>query len=484
MASVYRRTLHYVRVTAPGGGSAKRRVSAGEAARLRKAGQAVEEVTDERWHVRYRDATGAWRDERCLARTKTEAQRLADDLDRKAERQRHGLEPMPGLQTLTLGELCEWWLKHKCPAASLSREKSRLRKHVIGDPIGQLLVQRLTTARIDERLRDMEVAGLSPNTVNHLRRRLSTVFRRAGKAGVWTGPNPVVDVEVRREHERAYVTLKLNEIALFLVNVPEQWRALFAMALFLGLRKGELFALRKSDIDFDARTVTIHSSHERATTKGGHVDTLPIPDQLVPFLKYAVEKSGSEFVFPSEDGKRHPSSTNLAVLTRRILGRAGIVDGYDHVCRRCKAKGREDHTERFPDDVERRCKRCKMRLWPKAIPRPMRFHDTRHTFGTLLAQGGFDGVRLQRAMRHRDFKMTARYVHTNVDDLRAVTNILPRTNPVPFAGSLLDGAKSTKNEGPGSREISKENPALQLARPRGFEPLAFGFVVRRSIQLS
>jgi hypothetical protein len=36
----------------------------------------------------------------------------------------------------------------------------------------------------------------------------------------------------------------------------------------------------------------------------------------------------------------------------------------------------------------------------------------------ILAQAGFDGARLQRAMRHRDFKMTARYVHTNVEDLR------------------------------------------------------------------
>ncbi len=191
-----------------------------------------------------------------------------------------------------------------------------------------------------------------------------------------------------------------------------------------------------------------------------------------------MEKSGSEFVFPTEDGKRHPSSTNLAVLTRRILARAGIVEGYDHVCRRCIAKGREDCSGRFPDDAERRCKRCKMKVWPRAIPRPMRFHDTRHTFGTLLAQGGFDGVRLQRAMRHRHFKMTARYVHTNVDDFGAVTDILPRTGPVTLVGSLLDG---TKNEGPGSPETSKDNLALQLARPRGFEPLAFGFVAVQTV---
>jgi hypothetical protein len=34
-------------------------------------------------------------------------------------------------------------------------------------------------------------------------------------------------------------------------------------------------------------------------------------------------------------------------------------------------------------------------------------------------RGRLDGVRLQRAMRRRDFKMTARHVHPSVDDLRA-----------------------------------------------------------------
>jgi hypothetical protein len=74
-----------------------------------------------------------------------------------------------------------------------------------------------------------------------------------------------------------------------------------------------------------------------------------------------------------------------------------------------------------------------MQLWVTVIARPLRFHDTRHTYGTLLAQGGFDGVKLQRAMRHRDFKMTARYVHTNVEDLRDVGACLPPAalEPVP-----------------------------------------------------
>ena len=45
-----------------------------------------------KWYLRYRDHTGRWRDRASAARTKTEARRLADDVERKCERQHLGLE--------------------------------------------------------------------------------------------------------------------------------------------------------------------------------------------------------------------------------------------------------------------------------------------------------------------------------------------------------------------------------------------------------
>jgi hypothetical protein len=76
--------------------------------------------------------------------------------------------------------------------------------------------------------------------------------------------------------------------------------------------------------------------------------------------------------------------TNLRTVVACALKRAGLVAGYTHVFRRKYCGHREETKDR---DV-RRCPKCNMKLWPKAIPRPLRFHDLRGTTATLLARSG------------------------------------------------------------------------------------------------
>ena len=47
------------------------------------------------WYVRYKDGTGVWRAIATAAASKSEAKRLAADLEARSERQRHGFEPIP-----------------------------------------------------------------------------------------------------------------------------------------------------------------------------------------------------------------------------------------------------------------------------------------------------------------------------------------------------------------------------------------------------
>jgi integrase len=70
------------------------------------------------------------------------------------------------------------------------------------------------------------------------------------------------------------------------------------------------------------------------------VDTLPVPPQVVPFLEHALAESGSEYMFPGPDGGMRSKDNDMARLTQVICKRAGLVQGYDHSCRRCKKKGK------------------------------------------------------------------------------------------------------------------------------------------------
>ncbi len=95
----------------------------------------------------------------------------------------------------------------------------------------------------------------------------------------------------------------------------------------------------------------------------------------------------------------------LGKRLRAALGRAGVVDGYLHLCRRCKRNG-TPHAEKHADCERRRCPTCGMFLWARALPRRFRLHDTRHTTATLLLAAGVDLYAVARILRHSDPKIT------------------------------------------------------------------------------
>jgi len=180
----------------------------------------------------------------------------------------------------------------------------------------------------DDLLHEREAAGAAPATVNNLRAQLRTVFSKAKKAGRWFGDNPLDSIERRKVPKRAYRTLSPVQIGRMLAEVPEDWRPLFARAA-LGLRKGELFALRKSDVDLARGTITVARSHDRDSTKGGVAAVLPLPSALRPWIEHQLEHAPGPLVFPAPDGSQRKREADPQKILRHALARAGIVDGYE-----------------------------------------------------------------------------------------------------------------------------------------------------------
>src|SRR6266853_4240299 len=102
---------------------------------------------------------------------------------------------------------------------------------------------------------------------------------------------------------------------------------------------------------------------------------------------------------------------------------------------------------------------CGAKLWPKAIPRPMRFHDLRHTAATLMLRAGVDAHRVQRILRHASVTTTTgTYGHLALEDLR---DAVSRIGPAPFADSLLTQASRALPAANQAPDFPHETDTLQ-----------------------
>src|SRR6267143_5242958 len=65
------------------------------------------------------------------------------------------------------------------------------------------------------------------------------------------------------------------------------------------------------------------------------------------------------------------------------------------------------HEQEEKDKTQRLCPKCKMKLWPRAKSRPLRFHELRHTFGSVLIMSCANLVSMQKLLGHSNPKITA-----------------------------------------------------------------------------
>ena len=215
--------------------------------------------------------------------------------------------------------------------------------------------------------------------------------------------------------------LRLEEVPRVLATLDPKWQPIFATAVYTGLRRGELLALRRSDIDLEAKSLAVCRSNDNDTTKGGHADLLPIADDLVPYLKRALDGSPSELVFPGVDGHQQRHDVKLQKVLRKAMAKAGIVSFFMHICRKKKC----GFKERRSNAVESQCPRCSKTLFVKGVARPVRFHDLRHTTATLLLKAEVPLATVQKVLRHTDPAITSEiYGHLDLDDMRKAVNKL------------------------------------------------------------
>jgi integrase len=284
--------------------------------------------------------------------------------------------------------------------AQLASRFTRILPH-----LGRLPCQDVTPADVRRML--AANADVSPQTREHLRVAVQASYTfLARELRAVTGPNPAREIGRVKVPRRRPRFLQEQDVPRLLAAVPARYRALCAVAVGTGLRKGELLALRWETVDLERRQLVVERSHDSDTTKGGRARVVPISAWVWAVLRQCARTACSPFVFPDERGQQQRRGVALHRVIRRALVRAGLVQGFDH---RCVTRGSRKgcgYVERRPDRAAALCPRCGRRLWATAVPLEHRFKDLRSTWGTHAYARTRDIRFVQEVLGHSDVRIT------------------------------------------------------------------------------
>ena len=169
-----------------------------------------------------------------------------------------------------------------------------------------------------ERFRhNLQNKGLKPATVRHVLELLRRLANFAVKKNYCRGLSFKLEMpKVENQKTEELTQFQLQNLLRVLEEDPDlQVSNLVRMALYTGMRRGELFELCWSDIDFHHKTITV-----RSAKKGQH-PTIPLNEMAEKVLaEHAHVEGSSKFVFPGRAGKKRTECKRPLLRIRKNAG--------------------------------------------------------------------------------------------------------------------------------------------------------------------
>lgn len=233
-----------------------------------------------------------------------------------------------------------------------------------------------------QHLADKIGAEREPSTVRNALMPLRAVFRRAVRDGEVV-VNPTAELELPAVRSKRDRIADPEEAAKLLAPLTPADRALWATALYAGLRLGELRALKWGDIDLAAGVIHVHASWDRKEgrqeTKNRRRRRVPLPGVLRDILaEHRLDKPTAQGL---AFGVTDEQPFNEAMLRKRARKAWKAIN--DKEQKRAKQEGRKPY-----------------------LLRPIGVHDSRHTFASLMIAAGVNAKALSIYMGHSSITIT------------------------------------------------------------------------------
>ena len=207
---------------------------------------------------------------------------------------------------------------------------------------------------------------------------------------------PVWDKAVFRKKNKPVEVLTRKEQARLLSVIcqkTDEVKAAVLLCLNIGLRLGELCALKWKDIDFEHEMVSVNQTVQRLYAEGGKTKTILL-----------------ETTPKSECSRREiPLSSRISRLFKEIWHEGEYI------------------LAKISRWSQGRCRTVLSSLLEKAGLKHKNFHILRHTFATNCIENGTDIKSLSEILGHSDVRISLnRYVHPSMDSKRKYLDGLSR----------------------------------------------------------
>ncbi len=234
--------------------------------------------------------------------------------------------------------------------------------------------------------------GLADATINRVHAMLHLAMKDAQTAHI-IAQNPLDQVANPKPSHKPMQVLNEEQLDAFMAEVQkdEPWRDFFYTELTIGLRRGEICALKWEDFDETAGTLKIQRSAsakrageimvgETKTNRG--IRKIILPSTTANILRERKKTALTEWIFPHPLHPEEPMSPSWAYNhMKTLLKRAGLPS--------------------------------------------IRFHDLRHTFATHALASGVDAKTLASILGHTNASFTLdTYTHVTGNMQRRAAEIV------------------------------------------------------------
>lgn len=139
--------------------------------------------------------------------------------------------------------------------------------------------------------------GTATKTMKHVKTTMSVAFKQALENKL-VSENPVKNIKIPNKQAKPRKTLTTDELSLLLDSLKNsRWIWSVKFALVTGVRRGELLALKWTDIEWDNKRIRIDESNSRTglgDTKSSKVHYAPLSGLAQKYLLYQSEMLKSE----------------------------------------------------------------------------------------------------------------------------------------------------------------------------------------------